>query len=42
MDKLEEAEVDFEAEDSAYHESAEKELPKKLLAFALANQSHFR
>jgi hypothetical protein len=42
MDQLEETEVDFDAEDSAYYDSGEKELLAQLLAFVNANRSHFR
>jgi len=42
MDQLEEAGADFDAEDSAYYDSGEKELLEQLLAFVLANRSHFR
>ena len=41
-DQPEEAGADFDAEDSAYYDSGEKELLAQLLAFVLANKSHFR
>lgn len=42
MDQLEEKGIDFEAEDDAYYDSAEKELLTQLIAYVLANQKHFR
>lgn len=42
MDALEEAGVDFEAEDDTYYDSAERELLKKLTAFVRENGKRFR
>lgn len=42
LDKLEEAGIDFEAEDAFYYDTAEPDLLKKLLAFALQNKEYFR
>ncbi len=42
MDALEEAGVDFESQDDAYYESAEKELLQKLTAFVRDNGKRFR
>lgn len=42
LDKLEDKDVDFEAEDECYYESAEKELLQKLREFATKNGGRFR
>lgn len=42
MDKLEEKGIDFEAEDSTYYTTAEKDLLNQLLVFVLQNKKHFR
>ncbi len=42
MDSIEENGVDFEAEDSKFYDSQEKELLDVLTQFVLANKNHFR